>query len=101
MQNIQGNDRLACSAKFVMAARDKKTGKAYVVPELDISAEPEHFRIKTELGIKRQKLRKVEASKALIVSPPTYEESSKVHSLMLQIKNSQPTNNSISWIPMS
>ena len=46
MQKIQDHDRLACSAKFVMAARDKKTGKAYIVPNLDISGEPEHFRIK-------------------------------------------------------
>lgn len=40
MQKFQETDRLACSAKFVMAARDKKTGKAYQVPQLDISGEP-------------------------------------------------------------
>lgn len=37
LQNIDGKDRLSCSAKFVMAARDKKTGKSYQVPALDIS----------------------------------------------------------------
>lgn len=37
LQNIEGTDRLACSAKFVMAARDKTTGKSYQVPKLDIN----------------------------------------------------------------
>lgn len=39
MQKVSNEekDRLACSAKFVMVARDKKTGKAYHVPRLDPS----------------------------------------------------------------
>lgn len=39
-QNIEGTERLACSAKFVMAARNKESGKAYPVPPLNFSQEP-------------------------------------------------------------
>lgn len=39
-QEIQGKEKLSCSAKFVMAARDKKTGKSYKVPALELSNEP-------------------------------------------------------------
>lgn len=44
-QEVQGKERLSCSAKFVMAARDKKTGKSYKVPALQLDNEPENFKI--------------------------------------------------------
>lgn len=44
-QEVQGKERLSCSAKFVMAARDKKTGKSYKVPTLQLDNEPENFKI--------------------------------------------------------
>lgn len=50
MQKIDGNDRLACSANFVMVARSKKTGKAYEVPRLRFEEEKELFKIINELG---------------------------------------------------
>ena len=45
MQKIDGNDRLACSANFVMVARNKKTGKAYEVPRLSFEKERSLFKI--------------------------------------------------------
>ena len=36
LQQFEGKDRLACSANFVMVARNKKTGKAYEVPRLNV-----------------------------------------------------------------
>lgn len=55
-----------------MAARDKKTGKAYRVPKLELGGEPESFQIRNKLGEKRQNVRKMEAARALRISPPTY-----------------------------
>ena len=34
LQKVAGCDRLACSANFVMVARNKETGKAHAVPKL-------------------------------------------------------------------
>ena len=36
LQKVEGNDRLACSANFVMVARNKQTGKSYQVPKLSL-----------------------------------------------------------------
>lgn len=58
MQKIDGNDRLACSANFVMAARSKTNGKAYEVPRLRFEQERDLFRIINELGGQRQIVRK-------------------------------------------
>lgn len=41
-----------------MVARDKKTSKAYRVPALDLTGEPESLRIQNELGERRQRGRK-------------------------------------------
>jgi acyl-CoA hydrolase len=45
LQAIGNEERLACSANFVMVARNKKTGKAYEVPSMDINNEKDVFRI--------------------------------------------------------
>ena len=36
LQKEGTEERIRCAAKFVMAARDKKTGKSYQVPKLNI-----------------------------------------------------------------
>lgn len=58
LQNIDGTQRLACSANFVMVARNKANGKSYEVPKLNYEEEKEIFRIIHELGYQRQNSRK-------------------------------------------
>jgi acyl-CoA hydrolase len=58
LQIIEGAERLACSANFVMVARSKVTGKAHEVPSMDINNEKDVFRIINELGNQRQINRK-------------------------------------------
>ena len=45
LQKVDGADRLACSANFVMVARNKQTGKAHAVPKLALAKEKETFDI--------------------------------------------------------
>ena len=45
LQKVDGADRLACSANFVMVARNKVTGKAHAVPKLELSKEKGTFNI--------------------------------------------------------
>lgn len=92
-QQVEGTERLACSAKFVMVARDKLTNKAYSVPPLFIAEDDHSALIRAELGEKRQRIRKEEAAKALNISPPTYEESTAVHKLLLRINELPPKSN--------
>lgn len=58
LQKIDGQERLACSANFVMVARNKTTGKAYEVPPMLFQSENDKFRIIHELGNQRQNNRK-------------------------------------------
>jgi acyl-CoA hydrolase len=58
LQKIEGEERLACSANFVMVARNKATGLSYEVPKLSLQREKEIFRIINELGQERQRVRK-------------------------------------------
>lgn len=58
LQIVEGEERIACTAKFVMVARDKITKKAFNVPPLQYSSERSTFRIVNELGFQRQKVRK-------------------------------------------
>ncbi len=58
LQKIEGEERLACSANFVMVARSKATGLSYEVPKLSLEREREIFRIINELGQERQRVRK-------------------------------------------
>jgi acyl-CoA hydrolase len=39
LQKIDGEERLSCSANFVMVARNKTTGKSYEVPRLVLNQE--------------------------------------------------------------
>lgn len=81
LQTIDGQERLACSANFIMAARDKQTKKAYGLPPIQFANEKETFRIINELGHRRHEERRRENRKNLDVVPPTYEESVAVHKL--------------------
>ena len=72
LQSSEGVERLACSANFVMVARNKVTGKAHRVPKLGFERENEKFRIIAELGRERQFDRKAEAKRGLEIAPPTY-----------------------------
>ena len=54
----ENKQMLKCTAKFVMVARNKSTGKAYAVPPLNFDQEPETFKIINELGWQRQENRK-------------------------------------------
>ena len=97
LQVIDGQERLACSANFVMAARQKETKKAYHLPPLNFSEEKESFRIVNELGERRQLERKKETKKNIEVVPPTYEESVVVHKLTQQLRASDGKG----FVPMS
>jgi acyl-coenzyme A thioesterase 9 len=57
-QLVDSKERLTCTANFVMAARDKKSNKDYKVPVLVLTNEPQNLKIKNELAMKRQKMRK-------------------------------------------
>jgi acyl-CoA hydrolase len=39
LQKTEGEDRLACSANFVMVARNKATGQSHTVPKLCLDQE--------------------------------------------------------------
>ena len=86
LQRVDEVERLACSANFVMVARNKHTQKAHGVPPFNISHEKETFKIINELGAQRQSARRKESSRALEISPPTYEESVVVHALAQEMK---------------
>jgi hypothetical protein len=58
LQLVNGERRLNCSAKFVMAARNSQTKSSYTVPKLNINGEKEIFKIIYELGEQRQLRRK-------------------------------------------
>ena len=94
-QMIEGKERIACSAKFVMAARDKKTNKSYQVPPMNLEGEPENMKIKYQFGEKGQLLRKEEAKKNLKISPPTHEESTLIHNLLIEIEKDSDRNKSM------
>ena len=96
LQKTGNSERLACSANFVMVARNKTTGKAYEVPSINFNDEKDTFRIIHELGFQRQASRKKESVKALEFSPPTYEESVAIHKL----KNFLKTNGT-NYVPMA
>lgn len=65
LQKTGETERLACSANFVMVARNKINGKAYEVPTMNFNSEKDTFRIIHELGYQRQVSRKKESAKAL------------------------------------
>lgn len=65
LQKTGESERLACSANFVMVARNKINGKAYEVPTMNYNTEKDTFRIIHELGYQRQVTRKRESAKAL------------------------------------
>jgi acyl-CoA hydrolase len=65
LQKTGESEILACSANFVMVARNKQNGKAYGVPSMNYNGEKDTFRIIHELGYHRQVSRKRESAKAL------------------------------------
>jgi acyl-coenzyme A thioesterase 9 len=76
-----GDEKLAMVAYFMMVARDKYTGLAATVHQLEPETEMDKHLYK--LGEERKRRRKNAAAQSLTITPPSPEESKLIHELFL------------------
>ena len=81
---LNHDNKLHCSAYYVMVAREKSTGKAKKIPGLrfDLESNPDRAEIRYHLGKLRQTHRVDKSKNSLFKEPPNSDEIKVLHSVL-------------------
>lgn len=84
-KNLQDNPQAILVARFTMACRDTRTGKAKHIPALVTDSADEKALF--ELGKEQKERKKAVSAESLELQPPNNEESKRLHTLFVDRKD--------------